>query len=172
MSRVLSIRRDEPSPVVESLVRHNTALLEQGAAVLAGIDDDVYPSVGAHFRHCLDFYQCLLDGLQRGVIDHTRRLRDVRVEQHRQFAIESIGEAIARLQTGAASAGRDLGISLVLDHDPSRVVRSTVERELEAAASHTIHHFAVIGVLLRTRGVEVPDDFGVAPSTLRFRART
>jgi hypothetical protein len=44
-------------------------------------------------------------------------------------------------------------------------VRSTLARELRALASHTIHHYALVAVVLRLRGVAVPAHFGVAPST-------
>ena len=46
---------------------------------------------------------------------------------------------------------------------------STIERELQFLASHTVHHFTVIALLLRLDGVEVDADFGVAPSTLHHR---
>ena len=44
---------------------------------------------------------------------------------------------------------------------------STVYRELQFLVSHTIHHYAIIGTILRSRGFEPGMDFGVAPSTLR-----
>ena len=34
-------------------------------------------------------------------------------------------------------------------------------------SSHTIHHFALIGITLRESGLAVDPDFGVANSTLR-----
>jgi hypothetical protein len=33
-----------------------------------------------------------------------------------------------------------------------------------------MHHFALMAVTLRMHGVETGADFGVAPSTLRYRA--
>jgi hypothetical protein len=42
-----------------------------------------------------------------------------------------------------------------------------VGRELQYLLSHTIHHYAIIGSILRAQGVEPGPDFGVAPSTLR-----
>ena len=44
---------------------------------------------------------------------------------------------------------------------------STLERELYVLVSHTIHHYALVAVLLRTLGVDPGPEFGVAPSTLR-----
>ena len=42
-------------------------------------------------------------------------------------------------------------------------------RELQFLVSHTIHHYALIGVLLAAEGFDVSlefPEFGVAPSTL------
>ena len=46
---------------------------------------------------------------------------------------------------------------------------SSVSREIEFVHSHTIHHYAVIARLIAEAGESVSNDFGVAPSTLRFR---
>ena len=44
---------------------------------------------------------------------------------------------------------------------------STLARELAFVVSHTIHHQAIIGVLLAIHGHAVPDRFGHSPSTPR-----
>jgi hypothetical protein len=44
---------------------------------------------------------------------------------------------------------------------------STLGRELAFVLSHTIHHQALIALLLAIRGLHVPDRFGYAPSTPR-----
>jgi uncharacterized damage-inducible protein DinB len=49
--------------------------------------------------------------------------------------------------------------------EPTATVRSSVGRELAFVVSHTIHHCAVIALLLRDLGVAVPPRFGYAPST-------
>ena len=41
-------------------------------------------------------------------------------------------------------------------------------RELDFLQSHTIHHFALIAYKLEALGIEVEDNFGVAPSTLKY----
>jgi hypothetical protein len=47
---------------------------------------------------------------------------------------------------------------------------STISRELQALSSHTIHHFALIAVILRLHGIFLDPEFGVSPSTLRYQA--
>ncbi len=48
---------------------------------------------------------------------------------------------------------------------------SSLRRELHFLLSHTVHHYALIAMILARHGVEVEPDFGVAPSTLRHWAR-
>jgi hypothetical protein len=45
---------------------------------------------------------------------------------------------------------------------------TSLERELQFLLSHTVHHFALVALLLRAQGFEVSADFGVAPSTLAY----
>ncbi|MBM4187475.1 MAG: hypothetical protein FJ206_09205 [Gemmatimonadetes bacterium] len=44
--------------------------------------------------------------------------------------------------------------------------RSTLGRELQFLVSHSVHHFALIKLLLANDGPVLPREFGVAPSTL------
>jgi hypothetical protein len=47
---------------------------------------------------------------------------------------------------------------------------STVSRELQALSSHTIHHLALVAIILRLQGIRLDPDFGMSPSTLRHHA--
>ena len=44
---------------------------------------------------------------------------------------------------------------------------STLGRELAFVNAHTIHHQAMIAVLLSIAGLDVPDGLGLAPATPR-----
>ena len=50
-----------------------------------------------------------------------------------------------------------------------RWIVSTISRELQYLASHTVHHYALIALHLRDAGFTTDPDFGVAPSTLKHR---
>jgi hypothetical protein len=167
MSRVAAIRTANASPSLQPLAAHNAVLLLQGLAMLERLTDDDYAVVGPHVRHCLDFYGAILAGTLTGVVEHHRRTRDPHVETSRERAMAVIRETMTRLRF--LSGAVDDPLLVRVDHDPSLAVTSTLGRELESAASHTIHHYAVIALLLRARGIATPGDFGVAPSTLRHR---
>jgi hypothetical protein len=152
-------------------------LLEDGVRLLERLDDDVYAkmsllsprsSVGAHLRHCLDFYQSFLTGLESGRIDYNCRQRDSLVETDRRYAIQEIHQLIAALRE-RLSIFRIAPILISTEDGSNREswCGSSVVRELEFLRSHTIHHYSLIAILLRFEGIEPGVEFGVAPSTLR-----
>ncbi len=159
-----------------SWTRALCALLEQGADLAAGLERESFAclsalapggSVGAHLRHVADFVAALLRDLEGGAVDYDRRERDERTEREP-------ARARARLLALCAEVQR------LERRDPAQELRvraeaclvgaawqpSSLARELGALLSHTVHHYALIAVLLRARGVEPPPELGIAPSTL------
>jgi uncharacterized damage-inducible protein DinB len=55
---------------------------------------------------------------------------------------------------------------MAADADPV-VVGTSVGRELAYVLSHTIHHNAIVGAMVKTLGGTPPQRFGYAPSTVR-----
>lgn len=146
----------------------------RGIDLLDRLTDELYAgsadgtgSIGAHFRHNLDFAANLVRGLESGRIDYNERERDRRVETDRRYARERFMFLAGALRNAAgADPERELLVRSELDGDLWH--RSTPGRELEFLHSHTVHHYALIAERLRAHGFPVPDDFGVAPSTLEF----
>ncbi|HXW08317.1 MAG TPA: DinB family protein [Vicinamibacterales bacterium] len=151
-------------------------LLRQLAGVLEGLADSSYRaeqargvsgSIGSHVRHCLDHVDALLTGLPAGRVDYDARRRGTTVESSRAAAI---AETIRLCRALDGIRGQDLDQPLVLagaldTNGPQMSARSSVGRELAFVVSHTIHHLAVIALLLRELGIAVPPRFGYAPST-------
>lgn len=160
------------------LLRANVQLLAEGARVMERVDAAVFAgggaasgAVGAHLRHCLDFYDAFLAGMTTGRIDYDARARDARTETDRTFALSRLArtaDALLALEPGALPAALAVRVGGELDAEP-RWAESSPERELEALLSHTLHHWALIAAALRPAGLEIPPEFGVAPSTLRAR---
>lgn len=151
----------------------NVAWLHQALDLIEGLDDEGYAVAGAQFRHVIEFYECFLDGLTVLHIDYDARRRDLMLEQQRRTATARIRSLIDRLVTEEeldkdstvfvrAEDAQAMGV-------PAAFLLSSVGRELQSLSSHTVHHFALIALMLRGAGYAVPEDFGVAPSTLRYR---
>ncbi len=161
------------------LKNQNVEFLQQGCELIERLDDAQYRAtgdplaqsgIGSHFRHILDFYDCFSQGVASGRIDYDARSRNRAIETERKTAISAIEqqlelfERLPETYTGAwpleVSSNGPAGENLWS--------RSTLLRELQVLIAHTVHHYALIAVLLRSRGIEAGDRFGVAPSSLRF----
>lgn len=164
---------------LQTLTEDNVRLLEQGLALLEELDVSLYdkaqPSVylssaGSHFRHLLEFYDRFLEGLKVGKVDYDLRQRESAIETDPVAAQErlvAVIEDLRRLDREPA------GLLVKSDSDGGAAAeppwtRSTASRELQALLSHTLHHYALIAIGLRLNGVDPGEEFGVAPSTLRY----
>ncbi len=149
--------------------------IARGCETIARLSDDEYrsvingSSVGAQFRHNLDFVSNLIKGIESGRIDHSDRERDPFVEVDREYAISRFRKLAVMLND---LDGRVLGRSVLVrsELDASYWLPSSVAREVEFTHSHTVHHHALISGKLVSLGVQPIDDLGVAPSTLKYWA--
>ena len=149
--------------------------LNRGVRLLNSIDDKqysddstapYYSSIGVHMRHILDVFDCVLRGLESGVIDLSDRQRNEMAEIQVQAGIDYYSEIMSRLgQLEGADLDQvvqvrdDLGLGMV-------TAKYTLAAALIQAHSHAIHHFASIGYIIAQLGISLPDgDFGYNPTT-------
>ena len=158
------------------VIAENVALLKQAQLLIKSLETrqfarkDIPPfnsGVGTHIRHVLDFFSAFL-AEAGGRIDFDNRIRDPLIETDPAYACERIEQVIAAIEKTddlerKVYAKNDDGGNRTLDQAFSR---SSIGRELQFLASHTIHHFAMIAMVLARLGIPIPKDFGVAPSTL------
>ena len=166
----------------KTLVSENNSYLQQAIDLIEKLDDDLYTShdspyylsgVGKHIRHLLDFYENFLMGW-RELIDYDARRREERLENDRLYCIQRIKETMNDLNIlpeAAASVKKRLLVKndeIAEGHTRDSFTHSTVERELQFLKFHVVHHFAIIAMILKIQGFVTPEDFGIAPSTLKF----
>ena len=161
-------------------VRTNVAWLRQAERLLEGLNREQFLSSPAglaphrasgHVRHIIEFYECFLAGLPAGRIDYDARRRDPLLEGSREEAIRRLRVLATRLESDPHLT-RDRAILLAREdsqalHADELPLTSSIGRELQFLSSHTVHHFALIAMTLRALGVQVEENFGVAPSTVR-----
>lgn len=165
------------SPLIQSAVE----ILGQGEALLEALDDECYSrrlpevfdsAIGGHYRHCLDHFQCLLDGVMAGEVNYDDRKRDPRIEHNRQFALDatsSLRMACEKIPPLALELPMQVVSTVGYDGSPPLCTASTLGRELIYAVAHAIHHYALLAVMCRKMCISVPEGFGIAPSTLQHR---
>lgn len=162
------------------LALENAEVLRQGLRVVLRLDESVYAGspapiaehgAGSHLRHCIDYYECFLTGLDAGRVDYDKRRRDERVERDPRWATARLRELAGRLEAlTETQLVRALRVKQDVAHDEDEELAwapSTPLRELRFLLSHTIHHYALVAMILRHAGVDPGAEFGVAPSTLR-----
>nr|MBA2621572.1 hypothetical protein [Acidobacteriota bacterium] len=127
-------------------------------------------TVGGHFRHCLEFVNCFLAGIAAGRVDYDSRQRNHLIETRREYARAEYARTIRALDEFSPPEAKNTILVKPegLARDEDFWCASSIERELEFLRSHTIHHYALINFKLRALNFDVPPEFGVAPSTLRF----
>ena len=138
---------------------------------------DGLSSIGAHLRHILDRYHCVFAGLARRMIDYDSRQRDRTVELNKEAAAFAIASLQRRLHDlDVLKDGGETSAELIIREsvDPRAAaidVPSTLERELMGLVSHTVHHLAIIAMMLRQLGYQPGENFGKAASTIAFENR-
>ncbi len=180
--------------IVAQLIQDNLTVLGQGRALVQTLDAPGYcqnaptlslSGVGPHLRHVIDFYERFLGALESSDwagepvrIDYDARDRDPNVEVDPEHATRVIDRTRARLEALGQRLDRPAGPDrspsaareprpLMVRSDGSPWVESNVPRELQSLISHTVHHFALIAIAVRSQGGDPGIAFGVAPSTLR-----
>jgi len=168
--------------VPASLADDNIRYLKQGLKLLVQIDDETYrkphpplfsSGIGAHIRHNIDHYRSFLNGLADMRIDYDARGRDKRLEIYRDEAAYALHMIMVQLRK-ITEADTRAALLVKMDSDErSETVAewrfSTIGRELQFLVSHTVHHYALVAVLLGLQGIKLDGDFGLAPSTLRYQ---
>lgn len=153
-------------------------LLDELDSLLSGVPADVYQarfaadvsgSIGEHVRHCLDHVSALLAADPSKMLSYDRRHRGTAAESDPTEAVRQILLLKRAIESWPTRSLDDpIRVSSVVSPAGDAVSGwSTLARELAFVVSHTIHHQAIIGVLVAIQGHAVPERFGHSPSTPR-----
>lgn len=126
-------------------------------------------SIGKHIRHIIDHYTCFFKNLAYAYVNYDDRPRVNTVETKPNRACKELSSVILQLSKFNAHQANHVHIyiSATADKDPVPA-ESSVQRELLFLQSHTIHHMAVIQLVLQSLGISVGSDFALAPSTISY----
>lgn len=126
-------------------------------------------SIGQHFRHILEFFQCLHQGIEEGQVDYAARKRNLLYEDNPALAAEAF--AAFSEQVGQYSDDQPLAVCAEFGSELRPVYESTVGRELLFIYDHAIHHLAIIKIGLNCHFPHVSTDktLGLSPSTIKSR---
>jgi hypothetical protein len=127
-------------------------------------------TIGKHTRHIIELFQCLLSQKSKGVINYDDRSHSKIIET----SVILSSHAIDEIQIGLGHIEFDMPLSLISssDADGSTFVANTsLLRELQYNVEHAIHHMAIIQIAIKHhfKNLNLPKDFGVAYSTIKFQ---
>jgi hypothetical protein len=126
-------------------------------------------SVGQHVRHVVELFQCLVNGYATGAVNYDARPRNQAIATHKEVAAECLAN-ITNAITHPDKAML-LQTSFGPDDKPS-TISTTYFREIVYNIEHAIHHMALIRIGIgEVSDIGLPQEFGVAPSTLKYQAQ-
>ena len=126
-------------------------------------------TIGQHVRHTLEFFICLIDGMPNGVVNYDDRKRDNMIEEDVDFACKVIRGIHDFVETQNSNPDLTLKANFGSPEEAEVCIPSNYLRELTYNIEHAIHHMALIRVAVAEfcDYVKLPEDFGVASSTVR-----
>jgi len=125
-------------------------------------------TVGQHVRHIIELFQCLETGYQCGEVNYEKRKRDALIETDKELA----SGLLLDIYRGLTKPNKPLTLVACYDeHINEKIaIETNYYREIAYNLEHTIHHMALIRVgITEISSIQLPDDFGVASSTIKYR---
>ncbi len=125
-------------------------------------------TIGQHTRHIIELFTELNNGYENGVENYENRKRDYLIETDKNFAISMLQKIYADLH----KTDKELILQSNYDGQSDEVVsiKTNYSREVIYNLEHTVHHMALIRVgITEVSGMALPEGFGVASSTIKYR---
>jgi hypothetical protein len=172
---------DGQTAPTNQLLRAAQEALLQGLELLAAAGAPQYKrvlgapfeaSIGQHYRHVLEHYDCLCRGLATNVVNYDARERDVELESNVSKAMDrtcNILDALVSLDPSELERPCKSVQSLGYSATEPLSVRSNIGRELAYCIGHSVHHYAIIRLICASVEVNLPSNFGFAPATLKHK---
>lgn len=157
-----------------TLFKSSVDTLEQFKSILGKLPKDSYAApcevlsqatIGQHTRHVIELYLCLIQGYDNGQVSYDKRQRNKRIENEVSFAIEQLDYIQVHLEKPDRKVKMEYELNGV-----GNSMSSNYYREVMYNLEHAIHHHALIKIGIKYfTEMELPESFGVAPSTMHYR---
>lgn len=129
---------------------------------------------GQHIRHTLEFFICLFDAKNDGIVNYDQRNHDELIETDRALAKSVISSILTFLESNTEDFEIWFEANYSEKEGQNHSMKSSFNRELAYNIEHAIHHLALLKVAVNQslQYISLPAHFGVASSTIRYRAST
>ncbi len=128
-------------------------------------------TVGQHLRHTLEFFICLEQGYELGIVNYDKRIHNKAMENDKHIALHTISQIQDFVITNQGDKALKLEVGYEPDNEECVTVETNYLRELTYNIEHAVHHMAIMKIGIREVAdyVKLPAGFGVAVSTLRYK---
>ncbi len=155
---------------------HSNQIIGQVSLLVQQLNADEYArplpvfsdnSVGKHVRHIVEFYQCMFEGVQTGLVDYDNRVRVIQLETDINYVLNVISD----ISFQTIELNDSTLFTNVCYGKFSQQVQTTTFCELVYNIEHAVHHLAIIkiGLLQSFPHVVIPENLGVADSTVKYQ---
>ena len=125
--------------------------------------------IGTHIRHVHDHFKALHAGRTSGTVDYNRRSRNSQAETNIAICEEEHQWLLAAMSDAVP---RNFALRVISEIDcferKNTEISSNLDRELLYLINHTIHHVAIIKLILEHHKIDVPAYIGLAPGTATY----
>jgi len=128
-------------------------------------------TIGQHLRHTLEFFICLEQGHELGVVNYDKRIHNKAMENDKHIALHTIGQIKDFVTNNPQDKLLKLEVGYEQDSEECVSIDTNYLRELTYNVEHAVHHMAIMKIGIREVAgyVKLPSDFGVAVSTVRYK---
>lgn len=125
-------------------------------------------SVGAHTRHIIELFHCLITGYHTGTINYDDRKRDKKIESDRFWSTQLLTGIIEEMDK--PNKLLKLKNQFFEEETEFLEIDTNFFREAIYNLEHTIHHMALIRVGINEVAlINLTENFGVAASTIQYK---
>jgi len=164
---------------MQTLIQTNVSQLSYLKSVLETVSDLEYSdplpdsaalfafTIGQQTRHILDHYLVFQEYFESDRLDYYLRKRSETLEKEKATALQTIAAIISLLESITEN-------KTILVQSEGRIdtqnefIQSSLAREISFLATHTIHHLAILKIMINFIGKPCHEDTGVAPATLEY----
>jgi hypothetical protein len=125
-------------------------------------------TIGQHVRHIIEMFLCLEKGYESGTVNYENRKRDLVIETNKDFAKSLLHD----IYTDLEKPNKRLLLEANYEETSAETinVETNYYREIIYNLEHAVHHMALIRIGIdEVSSVAVPENFGVASSTIKYR---
>ena len=128
-------------------------------------------TIGQHLRHTIEFFICLEKGFERGWVNYDKRNHDHLIESDKVIASASLRGIVNFISAHREDKLLKLEVAYERGCEDAVTIETNYRRELVYNIEHTVHHMAIMKIGIREVApyVQLPADFGIAVSTLRYK---